>query len=337
VIGVAAAGLTVVLAAGVLVLVVAALWWLDRYDREPVRWLAFAFAWGALASPLLAVVSEGAATGILHAVHGRYLGGVLAVVTFGPFLEELAKAAGIVIVVAVSSSFDNPTDGVVYGTAVGLGFAMTENFVYELSAAGSGQFERFLAVAVVRTLLTAGIHGLCSGIVGGSLGFAYLSRNRVSRLLWFLGGLSTAVILHGSWNGLLTSAAITGNGRGVAVAAGLVFGLYLAYGLVLAAFLHGEHLILKRQLAEEVELGVLPSWVAQIIPYYRKRVRGRWWPERQERTVLTLLITRLAFRKHAMRRLPPDEAAVAGLEVVQLRQKIRTMLGVAVGSSVKDS
>ena len=220
---------------------------------------------------------------------------------------------------------------------MGLGFAVTENFVYELTAIGSGSIEQLLTVAVARTFFTAGIHGLCSGIVGGALGFAYLSRGKLLRLLWFLGGLGLAVALHGSWNGVLTGASITGDGRGVAAAAAIILGFYIAYVLVLVGLLHGEHLILKKQLAEEVNLGVLPGWVAAVIPYYRRRVRGGWWPQRRERTVLALLITRLAFRKHAMRRLPSDEAAIAGLEVVHLRGKIRTMLGVAGGSSVKDS
>ena len=48
---------------------------------------------------------------------------------------------------------------------------------------------------------------------------------------------------------------------------------------------------------------------------------------RRERTVLARLLTRLAFRKHAVARLPRHEAELAGLEVVRLRQRVRRMLG----------
>ena len=40
---------------------------------------------------------------------------------------------GVLLVVAFSSKFDNPTDGVVYGTAAGLGFAVTENVIYGIA------------------------------------------------------------------------------------------------------------------------------------------------------------------------------------------------------------
>ena len=79
-------------------------------------------------------------------------------------------------------------------------------------------------------------------------------------------------------------------------------------------------------MAEEVELDVVPAWVLEVIPYYRRRIRSEWWPSRQERTVLARLLTRLAFRKHAVKRLPVAESQIAGLEIVRLRQRIRAML-----------
>ncbi len=92
------------------------------------------------------------------------------------------------------------------------------------------------------------------------------------------------------------------------------------------AFLHSEHRILKRQLGEEVALSMAPAWVVEVIPYYRRRVRGDWWPARNERTVISRLLTKIAFRKHALRHTPQDEAAIASLEVVRLRQRIRAIL-----------
>ncbi len=96
--------------------------------------------------------------------------------------------------------------------------------------------------------------------------------------------------------------------------------------LGLVGFLRSEQRILVVELAEEVELDVVPAWVAEVIPYYRRRVRSDWWPSRRERTVLARLLTRLAFRKHAVRLLPDEESKLAGLEVVRLRQQIRVKL-----------
>jgi hypothetical protein len=102
--------------------------------------------------------------------------------------------------------------------------------------------------------------------------------------------------------------------------------LYLIYMMTLAVFLHSEHRILTRQLEDEVALGLVPSWVLDVIPFYRRRVRANWWPSRGERTVIARLLTRLAFRKHALRNLPPGQAAIASLEVVKLRQRLREIL-----------
>ena len=97
--------------------------------------------------------------------------------------------------------------------------------------------------------------------------------------------------------------------------------------MVLAAFLRSEHRILKNELEEEVALGVAPAWVADIIPYYRRRVRAEWWPSRSERAVISRLLTRLAFRKKRFADLPTEKAAVAALEIVKLRQRVREILG----------
>jgi hypothetical protein len=88
---------------------------------------------------------------------------------------------------------------------------------------------------------------------------------------------------------------------------------------------------LKRQLADEVALSMAPAWILDVIPFYRRRLRSDWWPLRNERTVISRLLTRIAFRKHALRHIPQDEAAIASLEVVRLRQRIRSILNPAPG------
>ena len=48
--------------------------------------------------------------------------------------EEILKVSIIAAVALRARDFDEPMDGVVYGTAVGLGFATIENVLYVLSA-----------------------------------------------------------------------------------------------------------------------------------------------------------------------------------------------------------
>jgi RsiW-degrading membrane proteinase PrsW (M82 family) len=307
-----------------LVLVVAAVWWFDRYDREPLHLVAGVFLWGALVAPVLSVAGSSLIGVALDSPTVFMVGGV------GPIIEELTKAFGIVLIVMLSKEFDNPTDGVVYGTASGLGFAVTENALYATVGTGVWQADATLALVLGRTAMSAGVHALASATFGGCLGFAYLSRGRLERASWVFGGMIGAVALHAGWNLLLLRLHTTQAPVQVAApwfaALPLLYGLYL---LTLFAFLRSEQRIIQRQLAEEVELQVVPSWVCEVIPFYRRRIRSEWWPTRRERTVLARLMTRLAFRKHAVERLPQEEADLAGLEVVRLRQRIRAMLGLS--------
>lgn len=299
-----------------LVAVVAVVWWFDRYDREPMHLVVGVFLWGALAAPVFSV------TGCSALGFGLDLGHLTLAGWLGPLFEEFTKAIGVVLVVVLSKEFDNPTDGVVYGTACGLGFAVTENLCYVVSGAGMSNVQSAFGLLVARTALAAGIHAVSSAAFGGCLGFATLSGHRLRRTAWVLAGLAGATVIHSSWNLMLLHLQPEA-GRWLLV----VPVLYFVYLLTLVVFLKSEQRILIRELGEEVELDVVPPWVAEVIPFYRRRIRAEWWPERRERTVLARLLTRLAFRKHALRRLPEGEADIAGLEVVQLRQRIRTMLG----------
>jgi hypothetical protein len=249
-----------------------------------------------------------------------------AAVWVGPFMEEAAKAIGIALVVVLSREFDNPTDGVVYGTACGLGFAATENLVYTVAGVGVDVVGETLLLVLLRTALAAGIHAMASATLGGCLGFAYLSRNSAPRLGWSLTGLAVATAIHAGWNFMLLRM-MSVRETPMAWWFFLVPVLYALYVAALCLFLKSEQQILSRELAEEVELDVLPRWILDVIPYYRRRVRSDWWPSRRERAVLARLLTRLAFRKHAVKRLPDNEAELAGIEVVQLRQRIRAMIG----------
>jgi RsiW-degrading membrane proteinase PrsW (M82 family) len=306
---------------GLLVAVVASVWWFDRYDREPVRLVVGVFLWGAVAAPVVAVAGS-AALGV-----GLHLGPTAMVCWIGPVVEELAKAAGVVLVVLFSKEFDNPTDGLVYGTAAGLGFAATENLVYGVAGAGAPVIGGTVMLVLVRTVSAAGIHAVASGTFGGFLGVAYLSRNRLERLTWSCCGLTTAVAIHAGWNFLMLRLESAADPIPLTRWLVVVPLLYALYIVALFVFLRSEQRVLRTELAEEVELEVLPTWVLEVIPSYRRRIRSEWWPSRRERTVLARLLTRLAFRKHAVKRLPVGEAQLAGLEVMQLRQRVRAMLG----------
>jgi RsiW-degrading membrane proteinase PrsW (M82 family) len=94
--------------------------------------------------------------------------------------EEIAKVGLIAAVALKSRDFDEPMDGVVYGAAVGLGFAAVENFLYVTQDAN------LVAVAVMRGVLSVPFHGALGAIAG-----AYIAGAR------FGGALGAH--RHGGW------------------------------------------------------------------------------------------------------------------------------------------
>ena len=313
--------------AAMLLIVVTLVWWVDRYDREPLHLVAMVFLWGASAAPLLSVTLFGVIDRLLSGVEGTSTFAMISLGLMTPLVEELAKAVAVVLVVIFSSKFDNPTDGVVYGTAVGLGFAVSENVMYGISAGlHSHSAAGILILVGGRTLMSAGVHAVSSATFGGFLGHAVMSGKLPAKTLWAATGLLAAIILHGSWNLSLMWFGPVGESGSPRLWLAALPVLYLIYVVTLALFLHSEHRILKRQLSDEVALGLVPSWVLEVIPFYRRRIRANWWPSKTERTVIARLLTRVAFRKHALRNLPPGDAAIASLEVVKLRQRLREIL-----------
>jgi len=313
--------------AAMLLIVVTLVWWVDRYDREPLHLVAVVFLWGASAAPLLSVTLFGVIDRLLSGVEGTSTFAMISLGLVTPLVEELAKAVAVVLVVVFSSKFDNPTDGVVYGTAVGLGFAVSENVMYGISAGlHSHSAAGILILVGGRTLMSAGVHAVSSATFGGFLGHAMMSGKLPAKTLWAATGLLAAIILHGSWNLSLMWFGPVGESGSPRLWLAALPVLYLIYVVTLALFLHSEHRILKRQLSDEVALGLVPSWVLEVIPFYRRRIRANWWPSKTERTVIARLLTRVAFRKHALRNLPPGDAAIASLEVVKLRQRLREIL-----------
>src|SRR6266542_4864506 len=104
---------------------------LDRYEHEPWLVLVAAFVWGAFVATFLAVIFNDllglAATSAL----GDKLGNVLTTGAIAPIVEESAKGSALLLLfVLVRHEFDNTLDGIVYGSLVGIGFAMTENILY---------------------------------------------------------------------------------------------------------------------------------------------------------------------------------------------------------------
>ena len=107
----------------------------DRHLPEPPRNLLFCFALGLLAAALSKAMYLG-----LEPLGLRYDAAALAadsrmalfayaMLAIGP-IEEIAKMLPFLLVVLRFKAFDEPLDGIIYASFIGLGYAATENLQY---------------------------------------------------------------------------------------------------------------------------------------------------------------------------------------------------------------
>jgi protease PrsW len=185
-------------------LLVAAVLFVDRLEPEPRGTLVIAFGWGAGVAALFALLINTAGLDYvtqpaLGAGTGEYVSA-----TFGaPLVEETLK--GLILVGLLwrrREELDGPTDGIIYATMVGLGFAMMENIGYYISALVTpvqGGAALLGATFVLRGVLLPLLHPIFTSMTG--LGVAYAASRRGAN--WaVLAGWLAAMLLHGIWNGL---------------------------------------------------------------------------------------------------------------------------------------
>jgi RsiW-degrading membrane proteinase PrsW (M82 family) len=160
----------------------------DRFEREPLALIAYTFGWGAVSGIPAALIN----TVLLAAIPASYI--------VAPLVEEPLKIIGVYLLIVKSSlgkEFNDHLDGLVYGAAVGSGFAAVENFSYIARSApfGAGSV---LAAVLIRSS-TPIMHAFCTGFVGRWLG---LSKVRQGRIIWLdlIPGLVVAMLIHGFWN-----------------------------------------------------------------------------------------------------------------------------------------
>ena len=215
--------------AGIVLAVVPALLWLaffyqrDRLEPEPKQFVLGVFLLGALLASAVGmpVVRDlfQVQKWMSRSVAANILGSILVV----GFVQEFLKYAAVRYSVYLSAEFDERIDGVIYGTAAGLGFATMLNIHYVTANAGVD-----LGVGVVRIAVTALAQASFAGISGYFLGRAKFEQEPV----WWL---PLGVTIAAALNGLFTFV------RAEIVTVGLsykpVYGLVLATAVALVTFI----------------------------------------------------------------------------------------------------
>ncbi|WP_333778087.1 PrsW family intramembrane metalloprotease [Streptomyces sp. IBSBF 3136] len=257
---------------------IAAFRWLDRVEPGPWRNLVFAFAWGACAAALIAIVANTFATKWIATATADPAGAdTLGATVIAPIVEESAKAAAVLLVFLFRRrDFTGIVDGVVIAGITATGFAFTENILYLGTAFGTDQVTGGRGIAsvtaatfFVRVVMSPFAHPLFTVLTGIGFGVAALSaeRQHARRALVPLGGLLLAMSMHAFWNGSSTFGPF---------GFFAVYGAFMvpAFGLLtwLAIWTRQREL---RTVREELPVYVYAGWLGPAEPFVLGSMRAR--------------------------------------------------------------
>ncbi|HCR71700.1 MAG TPA: hypothetical protein DIW23_09665 [Anaerolineae bacterium] len=188
------------LLAGVLLAIIPAGIWLvffnlqDRAEPEPKGYVLAIFGLGALLAAAIGIPVAESLFRVSHWIHtstvATILGGILVV----GFTQEFLKYAAVRYSIYHTDEFDEPTDGVIYATAAGLGYATVLNIQFVVANGGVD-----LGAGVIRMAVVALAQATFSGITGYFLGRAKFE----SEPIWWMPlGITLAAVFNGLFNWL---------------------------------------------------------------------------------------------------------------------------------------
>jgi RsiW-degrading membrane proteinase PrsW (M82 family) len=301
------------------------IWWSDRYEREPAWLLLTMFLWGAVPAVLLAVLAALIIQRPLANLVSGASGDLIQTVLVAPTVEEFVKGMAVLAVVLFfAGEVDSILDGVIYGALVGIGFALTENFLYFLQSAMADSRLQFLMLTALRGVVFGLNHAWYTALVGAAAALAFLRYKGMERWLVLLTGLLVAMFAHALHN--LSSLEATRFTPFVVVSVLLNWGGLALIVVIIVLSWRRERECIVQYLADEVP-GVLspegyhlaqttsPRWAAWL-----GRLHGRSMRTARLEADLRHTATELAFSKRRLASTP----ARPGLdrEVAQLRQRL---------------
>ena len=196
-------------------LILAWIFYKDKYEKEPIGLLLGAFITGALST--LLVLGAGMAWARLGF---RIDPDSILTTAFFAFIsvgatEELAKLLVVLLLFYPRKAFNEPFDGIVYCTAVSMGFATAENVLYVYVNASPGEA---LWLATLRMFSAVPAHATFAILMGYFVG---ISKFNTLRLPYILLGWFVASLFHGAYDFFLFLKNIPG------ISLGAFFSLYV--------------------------------------------------------------------------------------------------------------
>lgn len=179
------------------------LYYLDRYEKEPLRLLLGVFSWGAvIAAGSAYFINSISSLGIFLLTRSELATQLTVTTLIAPVVEETLKGIAVLVVFfAFRSEFDSPLDGIIYAGTTALGFAATENiwYIHQFGFLLNG-YQGIADLALIRSLLVGWQHPLYTAFIGLGLGLSRGTRKPILQWIYPLLGWLAAIAIHLSHN-----------------------------------------------------------------------------------------------------------------------------------------
>lgn len=174
-------------------------WYADINEREPLRFIVGMFVYGIFAAMIAFFINN-----LIIYIIGKSplipLALMTAIVSIiaSPIIEEILKIFGLALF-SRHHEFDDALDGLLYGFAIGIGFAMYENWFYFLASVDPIKtgIDTWISIIVYRSVFNTLAHGCFIAFAGVILG--YLKSRAKYREFFHFGlipGIFLAIVLH---------------------------------------------------------------------------------------------------------------------------------------------
>jgi RsiW-degrading membrane proteinase PrsW (M82 family) len=252
------------------------LYWLDRYEKEPLLLLGGVFTWGAvLAAGAAFIFNTLLGIGIFYFSGSENLTDLTTGSIIAPLVEEGLKGFAVVVVFLLfRKEFDSYLDGIIYAGVVALGFAATENsyYIYSRGYLENG-FAGLIMLSFIRIILVGWQHPFYTAFFGLGLAAARLSSKWAVRIAAPILGWGLAVFTHSMHN---TLAEFSSGLGGLAFTTLLDWsGWFFMFCIIIWAALV-EKKYINQHLEDEVELGTITRQQFQIARSARSQSAARF-------------------------------------------------------------
>ena len=310
------------------------IYYIDRYEKEPLWLLSATFLWGAIPSIIFALIFNAIVGLPFYVALGDGLGDAAVATFVAPVVEESIKGVALLLILWFwRDHLDTWLDGIIYGAMVGMGFAVVENVFYFMGEFEASGREGWETLVILRAWVFGLNHSLFTAATGLGVAVARFNPHNSKRFWGPFLGWCAAVFLHFVHNASASASEFVGPVACIPLFANAWGGVLIIFIIMIWAVWQEKKWI-QQYLREEVALGTITAEQYKTASSGFARWGSRWGSifsgglgQFRRSQKFYLACSQLAYAKHHEEVVPNQQSTE---RVGQLRAEV-SMLSRQVG------